>query len=105
MNVKERGGEDLFVFLSVHSRPSQMLSSNCMPQILDGNRVRDEIKNELRPRIAALRAGARPPGLAVGLGGNNPAPEIYGRNKIKACKDLGIFSESVNPPDTAFTAK
>jgi methylenetetrahydrofolate dehydrogenase (NADP+)/methenyltetrahydrofolate cyclohydrolase len=74
-----------------------------MPQILDGNRVRDEIKNELRPRIAALRAGARPPGLAVVLVGNNPASEIYVRNKVKACEDLGILSESITPPDTVST--
>ena len=66
-----------------------------MPQILDGNRVRDEIKSELRPRIAAL---PRPPGLAVVLVGNNPASEIYVRNKIKSCHDLGIYSESITPP-------
>src|SRR5436305_5853179 len=71
-----------------------------MPQILDGNRVRDEIKSELAPRIAAL---GRPPGLAVVLVGNNPASEIYVRNKIKACQDLGIYSESLTPPDSIST--
>ena len=40
----------------------------------------------------------RPPGLAVVLVGNNPASEIYVRNKIKACHDLGIYSESITPP-------
>lgn len=74
-----------------------------MPQILDGNRVRDEIKSELKPRIAALRAMGRPPGLAVVLVGNNPASEIYVRNKIKTCEDLGIYSESVTPPDSIST--
>jgi methylenetetrahydrofolate dehydrogenase (NADP+)/methenyltetrahydrofolate cyclohydrolase len=69
-------------------------------QILDGNRVRDEIKAELCPRIAALRAKGRPPGLAVVLVGNNPASEIYVRNKIKACQDLGIYSESLTPPQS-----
>src|SRR5438445_455167 len=39
-----------------------------MPRILDGNRVRDEIKGELKPRIAALAAHGRPPGLAVVVG-------------------------------------
>jgi methylenetetrahydrofolate dehydrogenase (NADP+)/methenyltetrahydrofolate cyclohydrolase len=68
-----------------------------MPRILDGNRVRDEIKAELRPRIAALTAKSRPPGLAVVLVGNNPASEIYVRNKVKACEDLGIHSESITP--------
>jgi methylenetetrahydrofolate dehydrogenase (NADP+)/methenyltetrahydrofolate cyclohydrolase len=71
-----------------------------MPQILDGNAVRDQIKEELRPRIAAL---PRPPGLAVVLVGHNPASEIYVRNKIKSCADLGIYSDSITPPDTITT--
>jgi len=74
-----------------------------MPQILDGARVRDEIKAELRPRVAALAAKGRPPGLAVVLVGHNPASEIYVRNKIKACEDLGIYSESLRPPESVTT--
>jgi methylenetetrahydrofolate dehydrogenase (NADP+)/methenyltetrahydrofolate cyclohydrolase len=76
-----------------------------MPLILDGNAVRDDIKNELKPRVAALAAAGRPPGLAVVLVGHNPASEIYVRNKIKACEDLGIHSESVKPPDSISTAE
>jgi methylenetetrahydrofolate dehydrogenase (NADP+)/methenyltetrahydrofolate cyclohydrolase len=68
-----------------------------MPRILDGNRVRDEIKEELKPRIAALAEKSRPPGLAVVLVGNNPASEIYVRNKVKTCRDLGIYSETITP--------
>jgi methylenetetrahydrofolate dehydrogenase (NADP+) / methenyltetrahydrofolate cyclohydrolase len=71
-----------------------------MLQILDGNRVRDQIKSELAPRIATL---PRRPGLAVVLVGNNPASAIYVRNKIKACHDLGIHSESITPPATITT--
>ena len=74
-----------------------------MPQILDGNRVRDDIKNELKPRIAAVAARGRTPGLAVVLVGHNPASEIYVRNKIKTCRDLGIYSESITPPDSIST--
>jgi len=74
-----------------------------MPQILDGNRVRDDIKSELKPRIEALAGRNATPGLAVVLVGNNPASEIYVRNKIKACHDLDIYSESVTPPDTIST--
>ena len=74
-----------------------------MALILDGNRIRDDIKNELRPRVAALAAQGRPPGLAVVLVGDNPASEIYVRNKIKACHDLGIYSESITPPATVTT--
>jgi len=76
-----------------------------MPRILDGNRVRDDIKSELKPRVAALVEGGRPPGLAVVLVGNHPASAIYVRNKIKTCHDLGIHSESITPPDTVTTAE
>ena len=74
-----------------------------MPRILDGNRVRDEIKAELKPRVGALAERSRPPGLAVVLVGNNPASEIYVRNKVKACEDLGIRSESITPPGVITT--
>jgi len=74
-----------------------------MPQILDGIRVRDEIKAELKPRIAALAAKSRAPGLAVVLVGNDPASQVYVRNKIKTCEDLGIRSESLRPPESVTT--
>src|SRR5437016_3041433 len=76
-----------------------------MPRILDGNRVRDDIKNDLKPRIAALTANGRPPALTVVLVGSNPASAIYVRNKIKTCHDLGIRSESITPPETIGTAE
>lgn len=76
-----------------------------MPQILDGNRVRDQIKCELQPRVAALAGSGRPPGLAVVLAGHNPASEIYVRNKVKACQDLGIHSETLRPPENVSTAE
>src|ERR1039458_9735337 len=74
-----------------------------MAQILDGNRVRDAIKSELKPRVEALAAAGPRPGVAVVLAGNNPASEIYVRNKIKACHDLGIYSESITPASTVST--
>jgi methylenetetrahydrofolate dehydrogenase (NADP+)/methenyltetrahydrofolate cyclohydrolase len=73
-----------------------------MAQVLDGNRVRDEIKSELKPRIAALASKGRP-GLAVVLAGNNPASAIYVRNKVRACQELGIHSEKLTPPDSVST--
>jgi methylenetetrahydrofolate dehydrogenase (NADP+)/methenyltetrahydrofolate cyclohydrolase len=74
-----------------------------MPRILDGNRVRDDIKNELKPRVVALLEKGRAPGLAVVLVGSHPASAIYVRNKIKTCHDLGIYSESITPPDSITT--
>jgi len=71
-----------------------------LARILDGNKIRDEIKNELRPRVERL---VRPPGLAVVLVGNNPASEIYVRGKTKTSAELGIYSETITPPATIST--
>jgi methylenetetrahydrofolate dehydrogenase (NADP+)/methenyltetrahydrofolate cyclohydrolase len=76
-----------------------------MPRILDGNRVRDDIKKELKPRVDALAARSRPPGLVVVLVGHDAGSEIYVRNKIKTCHDLGIHSEAITPPDCISTAE
>lgn len=62
--------------------------------------VQHEILSRLKPRIQKL---GRPPGLAVVLVGHDPASEIYVRSKIKACAELGIFSEKLTPPETATT--
>jgi len=70
---------------------------------LDGKWVRDRILAELRPRIERITRDHRPPGLAVVLVGNDPASEIYVRNKIKTCGELGIYSEKLTPPDTVGT--
>jgi methylenetetrahydrofolate dehydrogenase (NADP+)/methenyltetrahydrofolate cyclohydrolase len=74
-----------------------------MPRILDGNRIRDEILSECRPRVEALNAARDLPGLAVILAGHNPASEIYVRNKIRACQALGIYSEKLAPPESVTT--
>jgi methylenetetrahydrofolate dehydrogenase (NADP+) / methenyltetrahydrofolate cyclohydrolase len=74
-----------------------------MAQILDGKWVRDEIQREWKPRADNLNATRRPPGLAVVLAGNNPASEIYVRNKVKACAEMGIYSEKHTPPGSITT--
>ena len=74
-----------------------------MPRLLDGKFVRDQILSELGPRIERVRAAGRPPGLAVVLVGHDPASEIYVRNKVKICEELGIFSEKITPPETSTT--
>lgn len=76
-----------------------------MPLILDGNRIRDEIKNECRPRVEKLASLKRPPGLAVVLVGHDPASEIYVRNKVKTSHELGIYSETLAPPESVTTGE
>jgi methylenetetrahydrofolate dehydrogenase (NADP+) / methenyltetrahydrofolate cyclohydrolase len=72
-------------------------------KILDGKWVRQQILSELKPRVDVLAANHRPPGLAVILVGNDPASEIYVRGKIKACGELGIYSEKIAPSDAIST--
>src|SRR5258707_3426648 len=74
-----------------------------MVQILDGARIRDEIKDECRPRVERLIARGRPPGLAVVLVGHDPASEIYVRSKVKTSHDLGIHGETITPPESITT--
>lgn len=71
-----------------------------MAQILDGTAVREKIFNDLKPRVQKL---SRPPGLAVVLVGDDPASQIYVRNKITACGRLGISSREIKPPATIST--
>jgi methylenetetrahydrofolate dehydrogenase (NADP+) / methenyltetrahydrofolate cyclohydrolase len=71
--------------------------------VLDGKRINQEILDELRPRIEALRNKARPPALAVVLVGDDPASQIYVRSKIKTCAELGIRSLDATPPATTTT--
>jgi methylenetetrahydrofolate dehydrogenase (NADP+)/methenyltetrahydrofolate cyclohydrolase len=71
-----------------------------MPQILDGVEVRTQILLGLKPRVERLK---RPPGLAVVLVGEDPASHQYVRNKIKACAELGIYSEKLTPPASTTT--
>jgi len=73
--------------------------------VLEGKRVRDEIQTGLKPRIDELRRLERPPGLAVILAGDNAASEIYVRNKVKACQELGIVSEKHTPPGSITTGE
>jgi methylenetetrahydrofolate dehydrogenase (NADP+)/methenyltetrahydrofolate cyclohydrolase len=72
-------------------------------RILKGAEFRDQIYAELRAELEALRAAGITPGLAAVLVGENPASQIYVRNKIAACEQLGIFSAQFAPPASTTT--
>ncbi len=75
-------------------------------RILDGNLIRDQIKAECLPRVERFLARTgRPPGLAVVLVGNNPASEVYVRNKTKTAGELGIYNETITPDASSSTAE
>ena len=73
-----------------------------MSRILDGTAVATQIREELRPRIAAFTARAgRPPGLGIVLAGDNPASEIYVGTKLKSAGDVGCRTDLIRLPATA----
>ena len=61
-------------------------------QLIDGNQLSQTIRATVKQRAAALSAAGHQPGLAVLLVGDNPASQVYVRNKVKACEDCGIYS-------------
>lgn len=68
-------------------------------RIIDGKAVAAEVRQHVKTRIEErLAQGARAPGLAVVLVGNDPASEIYVRNKRNACAEAGLLSRSYDLP-------
>ena len=63
--------------------------------ILDGKVLSGQIREEVSRRVAALKKKGMIPGLAVILVGNDPASEIYVRNKGKACEETGMLSRTI----------
>ena len=61
-------------------------------QTIDGNALSKQLRLEVARRAATLRARGVTPGLAVVLVGDNPASQVYVRNKVKACQDNGLYS-------------
>jgi methylenetetrahydrofolate dehydrogenase (NADP+)/methenyltetrahydrofolate cyclohydrolase len=71
-------------------------------QIIDGKAIANQIKAEVRRETDALAAaGLRRPGLAVVMVGDNPASQIYVRNKRKSCEESGIVSSAYDLPHSA----
>jgi methylenetetrahydrofolate dehydrogenase (NADP+)/methenyltetrahydrofolate cyclohydrolase len=69
-------------------------------QLIDGIALSKTLRAEVATRAAALAARGHKPGLAVVLVGDNPASEVYVRNKVKACEDNGIHSSYDRYPAT-----
>ena len=61
-------------------------------QRIDGNALSQQIRADVARRAAALTARGHQPGLAVILVGEDPASQVYVRNKVKACQDNGLKS-------------
>ena len=70
-----------------------------MANIIDGKAISAQIKDEVRDRVAALKADGREVCLAVIQVGTDPASTVYVGNKKKACEYCGIRSESYELPE------
>ena len=67
-------------------------SSSSGATIIDGNALSAQLRADVMRRAQALKARGITPGLAVVLVGDNPASQVYVRNKVKACADAGLHS-------------
>ena len=66
--------------------------------VIDGKKIADDIRSELKARLAALAARGIVPGLAAILAGDNPASRLYVKMKGKACEEMGMAHWTVELP-------
>ncbi len=75
-------------------------------QILDGKAIAADLRQQIKARVAdRLAAGDRAPGLVVVLVGDNPASQVYVRNKQNACEQVGFQSELIRLPASTAQAE
>jgi methylenetetrahydrofolate dehydrogenase (NADP+)/methenyltetrahydrofolate cyclohydrolase len=75
-------------------------------RVLDGTSTAVQIRAEVGPAVAAFtRRAGRPPGLGIVLVGDDPASEIYVRNKLKSASDEGLRADLSRLPVTATLAQ
>ena len=61
-------------------------------QLIDGNALSKQLRAQVAADTARLKTQGLTPGLAVVLVGDNPASQVYVRNKVKACEEAGLHS-------------
>lgn len=74
-------------------------------QLLDGKAMSAELREELALRVQRLKEKGVTPGLAVILVGDDPASQIYVKNKELGCQQVGIHSVTIRLPETASQAE
>ena len=68
------------------------------PTLIDGKYVAAKLRASLQEEINTLKAQGHVPGLAVVLVGNDPASQVYVGSKVKACAELGLYSQKWELP-------
>ena len=76
-----------------------------MAILMDGKMLSAQRMDALKTRVVALKARGCQPGRAVILVGEDPASQVYVRNKGKACEELGILSETIRLPEETTQAE
>ena len=69
-------------------------------QLIDGTALSKTLRSQVAERTLALKSKGVTPGLAVLLVGEDPASQVYVRNKVLACNDAGVFSLLERHPAT-----
>ena len=64
-------------------------------QLIDGNALSNLLRTQVAERVSHLQSKGVKAGLAVVLVGDNPASQVYVRNKVKACEDNGHSGKCV----------
>ena len=71
-----------------------------MAQIIDGKAVSKQVRGRVAAETAQLKEKGIVPGLAVIIVGEDPASQVYVRNKEKACEEVGFYSEKFALPES-----
>mgnify|MGYP002543875318 CR=1 FL=1 len=70
-----------------------------MSQIIDGKLVSKQVRQRVKEETEKLKAKGITPGLAVIIVGDDPASQVYVKNKEKACDEVGFYSEKYALPE------
>lgn len=68
---------------------------NVSATIIDGKAISERRLAQVAKRVSALKERGVTPGLAVVIVGEDPASQVYVRNKVKACEAIGVISEKI----------
>jgi methylenetetrahydrofolate dehydrogenase (NADP+)/methenyltetrahydrofolate cyclohydrolase len=74
-------------------------------KLLDGSNVAASIKAEVASEVSELSSKGLKPGLAAVLVGDDPASHIYVSSKVRTCRQLGLYSEQIELPESTTTER
>ena len=91
--------------LSIQTTVTLLISPPALARVIDGKAISAQVLDEVREEVLVLAGQQIYPALAVLLVGEDPASEVYVRNKLLRAKDVGIRSLEYRLPETASQAQ